>query len=299
MLLSTENGALRERTGEQKAIELYARVGFDAIDYGFTPWLERGEMPWNRSGYAGYAREVSQIAEDNGIRFNQAHGPLAFDFGRLPDFDAEILPLNIRCMECCALMGIPQVVVHPLHFLPYPAERQRTWDMNMEYFHKLLPYAREFGVKIALENMFGRNARRGILSGDFLGCASEFGAFFDALNDPQFVCVVDTGHCTFTDETPGEMIRRMGSRVTGLHINDNLYRTDDHLVPGAGKIDWDDVVRALAETGYAGDMTLEVLWPYDAFDDTFLETAAKYLHDVGRYLIRKFEEYSARTDAAT
>jgi len=292
MILSTENGALRERIGERKAIVMYARVGFDAIDYGFTPWLERGEMHWNRSDYREYAKEVNKIAEDNGIYFNQAHGPLVYDLSKLPDYDAEILPLNIRCMECCAMLNIPQMVVHPLHFLPYPEKKQETWEMNLEFYHKLLPYAKEFGVKIALENMFSRNLRRGILNGDFLGYADEFNAFVDELNDPMFCCVVDTGHCTFTDETPGQMIRKMGSRVTGLHINDNLYRTDDHLVPGAGKIDWHDTMKALAETHYTGDMTLEVLWPYDAFDDSFLESATKYMHDVGRYLIRKFEEYS-------
>ena len=51
-------------------------------------------------------------------------------------------------------------------------------------------------------------------------------------------------------------------------------------------------MKALAEARYTGDMTLEVLWPYDAFDDSFLETATRYMHDVGQYLIRKFEEYS-------
>ena len=294
MILSTENGALRERIGERKAIELYGKVGFDAIDYGFTPWLERGEMPWNRDDYAKYAAEVNKIAQDNGVFFNQAHGPLVYDTSKLPDFDAEIMPLNIRCMECCALMNIPQMVVHPLHFMPYPQARRKTWELNIEFYNKLLPYAKEFGVKLALENMFSPDKRRGILKGDFLGYADEFNAFFDELNDPQFVCVVDTGHCAFTEETPGQMIRKMGKRIAGLHINDNMFRSDDHLVPGAGKIDWDDVVKALAEIGYEGDMTLEVLWPYDAFDDSFLESATKYMHDVGRYLIRKFDEYSEK-----
>lgn len=292
MILSTENSALAPRIGERKAIELYAKVGFDAIDYGFTPMLERGEMEWNRNTFRLYADEVNQIANDNGIFFNQAHGPLLFHFEFLPDFSKEILPLNIRSLECCSLLGIPHMVVHPIHNIPGIHSYNDLWNINLEYFNLLLPYAKEFNVKLALENMFRYDKKRGTLTGSFLSNSEEYIRFYEALNDPFILCLVDTGHCTFTDETPGDMIRKLANRVKGLHINDNLFRTDDHLVPGAGLIDWNDVMKALAEINYTGDMTLEVLWPYRAFDDSFLEPATKYMHDVGRYLIRKFEEFS-------
>ena len=117
MILSTENGALRERVGERKAIEILAKAGFDAIDYTFTPWMERGEMPWNGNDYVSYAKEVNQIAKDNGIHFNQAHASFIFHTSYLPDWNREIMPLQIRCMEACALLGIPHMVVHPVHHL--------------------------------------------------------------------------------------------------------------------------------------------------------------------------------------
>ena len=78
MILSTENGALRSLVGERRAIEILAKAGFDAIDYTFTPWMERGEMPWNRDGYQDYAKEVVQMAKDNGVYFNQAHAPFIY-----------------------------------------------------------------------------------------------------------------------------------------------------------------------------------------------------------------------------
>ena len=119
MILSTENGALRSLVGERRAIEILAKAGFDAIDYTFTPWMERGEMPWNRDGYQDYAKEVVQMAKDNGVYFNQAHAPFIFHTSYLPDWNREILPMQIRCMEACALLGIPHMVVHPVHHLPY------------------------------------------------------------------------------------------------------------------------------------------------------------------------------------
>ena len=291
MKLSTENGALRPRLGERKTIELLAKAGFDAIDYGFSPWLERGEMVWNTDRYAAYAKEVRQMAEDNGVFFNQAHGPFVFDTSLFPDYTKQVLPLFQRCFEACALLGVPHMVVHPIHHLPYKGNEKTMWDINMEFYQLLLPFAREFGVKIALENMYQYDPRRGVLTRDVFAVPERYAAFYDELNDPNFICLVDTGHCGIVGEDAARMLRVMGSRVKALHVNDNLFRTDDHVVPGHGHMDWNSVTRALADIGYAGDITFEVLNIYRAYDDEFLPVSAKYLHDVGRYLIRKIEEF--------
>ena len=302
MVLSTENGALRERVGERKAIEILARAGFDAIDYTFTPWMERGEMPWNKDGYQAYAKEVNAIAQDNGVFFNQAHAPFLFHTSYLPDWNREILPLQIRCMEACALLGIPHMVVHPVHHLPYNRHGQAgqtnadtIWALNQEYYRLLQPYAKQFGVKICLENMFGEDARRGCLVPDMFSNPHEYAQFFDGLeNTDDFICCIDTGHAGIVGEDAGDTIRVMGNRVKALHINDNDFRSDGHLIPCQGKIDWEDVVQALAQVHYAGDFTFEALHLYEGFREEFYPTAAKYLHDVGRYLIERFESYAAQ-----
>lgn len=79
MNLSTENSFLRPHVGERGAIELLAKAGFDAIDYGFSPMLERKKSPFCSHQYLTYAEEISKIAQDNGVYFNQAHGPFVFD----------------------------------------------------------------------------------------------------------------------------------------------------------------------------------------------------------------------------
>lgn len=301
MILSTENGALRERVGERRAIEILASAGFDAIDYTFTPWMERGEMPWNGDGYAAYAKEVNQIAQDNGVRFNQAHAPFIFHTSFLPDWNREILPLQLRCMEACALLGIPHMVVHPVHHLPYNRHGRAgetnadiIWKLNQEYYHLLQPYAKRFGVKICLENMFGEDARRGCIVPDMFSSPQEYAQFYDSLEDTDnFICLVDTGHSGIVGEDAGDTIRVLGSRLKALHINDNDFRSDGHLIPFQGKIDWEDVMKALAEADYQGDFTFEALHLYEGFCEEFYPVSAKYLHDVGRYLIGRFEHYRA------
>lgn len=291
MIVSTENGALRPRLGERRTIELLAKAGFDAVDYGFSPWLERGEMVWNTDEFERYGREVRRMAEDNGVYFNQAHGPFVFDTSLFPDYTKQVLPLFERCFEACALLGAPHMVVHPIHHLPYKGNEDRMWQINMEFYHMLLPYARQSGVKIALENMYQYDPRRGVLTRDVFAVPERYAAFYDELNDPHFICLVDTGHCGIVGEDAARMLRVMGSRVKALHVNDNLFRTDDHVVPGHGLMDWNAVTKALADIGYEGDITFEVLNIYRSYDESFLLTSARYLCDVGRYLAEKIESY--------
>lgn len=297
MKVSTENGALRALTSERRAIEILAGAGFDAIDYTFTPWMERGEMPWNGDNYKEYAKEVNMMMEDNGIVFNQAHAPFIFHTSYLPDWNREIIPLQVRCMESCALLGIPHMVVHPVHHLPYTRNKKVIWDLNREYYRLLQPYAKEFGVKVSLENMFGLDERNNRYVTDMFADPNEYVKFYDELEDTDnFICLVDTGHSYIVGEDAADTIRVLGSRVKGTHINDNSFIGDDHLIPYDGRIDWEEVMKALAEVGYQGDLTFEALHLYEGFNESFYRTRAKYLCDVGKYLVSRFEAYLAENN---
>lgn len=294
MKLSTENKGLRYRVGERKAIEILAGVGFDAIDYTFTPHMEVGDMPWTGDGYKEYAKEVKKIADDNGVVFNQAHSPFIFNFDYLPDFNRGIMPLQIRCMESCALLGIPRMAVHPLYDRPYRHEnRKLLWDLNVEYFNLLKPYAKQYGVKMSLENLFDIDPVRNYYVETMFSDPYELAKFYDELNDREnFDVLVDTGHCGITGTGCGDFLRIMKDRVKALHVHDNSNRGDDHLMPYDGDLDWDDIMKSLAEIGYDGDLTFEALYPYDKIDISLCTAKAKYLHDVGRCLIAKFDAYS-------
>lgn len=293
MLLSTENKGLRYRVGERRAIEILARVGFDAIDYTFTPHMEVGDMPWTSDNYLEYAKEVKRMADDNGIIFNQAHAPFIFDMRYLPDLDKQIIPMQVRCMECCAILNIPRMVVHPLYDTPYRGEnRKRLWDLNMEYYSRLQPYAKQYGVKVSLENLFDMDKRGNYYMDTVLSDSAEMARFYDELGDTEcFDIVVDVAHSGLVGGDAANDIRTLGKRVQGLHISDNDFTSDSHLVPYEGKMDWDGIMKALADVGYTGDLTFEALHPFENIDISLCESKAKYLHDVGRCLIDKFNQY--------
>jgi len=49
-----------------------------------------------------------------------------------------------------------------------------------------------------------------------------------------------------------------GGRLITTHLQDNHGARDEHLPPGDGAIDWEDVAAALREIGYPGCLMLEL-----------------------------------------
>lgn len=293
MKLSTETGELMKLKEDRKAVEITAKAGFDCMDFTFWTWVPVKDHPLWDSDWRTRIRNLRKYADDNGVFYNQAHAPFRFNKEYLPDFTKEVFPLLERTFEACAILGVPKVVVHPFHFAPYLSNKDYLYSVNMEMFQKLAPLAAAHDVKISLENMFDFDSVSNSFGPSMFSDPYVYRDFYDKLgNRDVFTCCVDTGHCNLTWQKPEDMIRILGDRVSVLHINDNRMRGDDHILPYTGLTQWDPVLQALAETGYEGEFTFEVLRLYDSsFDDDMLLTSARYLCDTGRHMIRRLESF--------
>ena len=86
-------------------------------------------------------------------------------------------------------------------------------------------------------------------------------------------------------------------RLKALHLHDNDGREDMHVLPlteGTGKVDWDALLKALADIGYEGDFTYKVNNSFVSAlmqDEDVLLAKLKYAVAVGRNMIAKFEQY--------
>ena len=283
-----------ERCGERGTLEMMAKAGFDAIDYTFCNWMEEGVSPWTKNDAVDHAKELRRIADGCGICFHQTHAPFRFDPSHISDWHREMIPMIVRSMELSALLGAPHIVVHPLHHVPYAQNREYLWNLNQDYYRELLPYARQFGINIALENLVERTPppERQLVK-TLCSEPREYAAFYDALNaEEQMVCCVDTGHAVLGGESAAEMIRVLGRRVKALHIHDNDLVSDKHWMPYQGKIDWNAVLRALVDVDYSGDFTFEVLdTVFGKYDENDFPIVLRFLHDLGRSMIGKLEAY--------
>ncbi len=258
MKISTEINSAARLIGEEKAIELYAKAGFDAWDFSMfsmcrydwrTKKLLKNDHPLSGPDYLAFARKLKQIGLDNGIHCNQSHAPF-------PTSLPEIRGYLKRAIECTAEAGGSICIIHP--------DNNKTPEENADMYFELLPFAKACGVRIATENMWNWDNEKDCAS--FAACATpdSFNAHLDAVSDDHFVACLDIGHAEMRglDTSAPEMIRALGSRLKALHIHDNDKWHDSHNIPFSMDIDFSEIIQALKDIHYDGYLTLEA--------DTFL-----------------------------
>jgi sugar phosphate isomerase/epimerase len=71
----------------------------------------------------------------------------------------------------------------------------------------------------------------------------------------------DTGHAWAAGEGILRIPERLGKRIIGTHLCDNFGHENLSLRPGAGSIDWPQLIRALIATDYDGAWDIEIICP--------------------------------------
>ena len=284
MKVSTEIGSIATLVGEEKAVELVAKSGFDAWDFSMFDMCEKNAKgllvptnhPTAQDDYLAFARKLKQIGLDNGIVCNQGHAPF-------PSSPKSIYYLK-RAIECVAEAGGDICIIHPMN--------NGTPGENAEMYLELLPFAKEYNVKIATENMW--NWKPFHKHSCFAACATpeSFNAHLDAVNDDYFVACLDIGHAEMkgSDTTAAEMIRGLGNRLKALHIHDNDKLHDSHQIPFSMNIDFTSVINALKEVNYGGYLTLEASSYLDNFSKEKVPEGVKDLYNAVDKLRIMFEE---------
>ena len=284
MKLVTTNGPLTKKRGYDfiKATDIIKNAGFDGYDHSMC--IREDKTEWFLSDeYFSEIKELKNHADKLGLPCLQAHAP----FG-----DAQkLLPSIIRSIEYAAYLGAEIIIVHPeTDNMNYYENKDKLFEKNMDYYRTLIAYAKKFGIKIAVENMFGWDRSTHIHLENPCSHSDEFAKYIDTLNSEYITACVDTGHAHLMYERPETMLKQLGNRVGALHVHDNTALDDAHQIPYFGTINWDNVCKALAEINYTGNFTFESnSFTNQYMDDDFIPIAYKYLEQVGRSLIKKIE----------
>ena len=192
-------------------------------------------------------------------------------------------------------MGAKCIVVHPIHYWRYRGNEEEIFKKNMDFYRSLIPICKDYNIKVGIENMFQRDKLRGnYIIHDTCSTTTEFCKYIDTLDSEYMVACLDVGHVGLpsTHIEAWDFIRILGhDRLQALHIHDNDYTNDQHLVPYAGKIDWMQVTKALGEINYSGDFTYECFIDKMAYqmDSETYPVALSYVAQIGRHLINSVE----------
>ena len=269
MKISTSTSHLAKALGHKKALEIIAKAGFDCADMYFNYMAKGEDDAFLQPGAKELCKDLRKQAEDLGIYFNQAHAPYSMNHNPWLEGQREDILRRYRvAFELAGILGVRNMVVHPLHCMNYLNNDPR-WilEQNVEYYSTLLPYAKDAGVKIAIENMWQRNKYNKHITLSVCSSAYELRDYVDACNQvsPDFVACLDVGHCILTGHDPVNAVEVLGQRLDALHIHDVDGVSDNHDAPLTyGTVDFAGVVEALRRVNYKGEFTLEVLGAYTA-----------------------------------
>lgn len=290
MLLSSSHSLFARKmpdTPTEELLGFMADAGFDAIDFSFHVRKEYHDE--TTDGELGKAKflEWRKIAEDRGLVFNQAHAP---EGSSSPDMERTVRRFHEirRAIRNASYLGIPIIVVHPVQHLPYheAGVPEQLFEWNMQFYNALKPYAEEYGVKIAVENMWQQP--NGKIDHSTCSRPEEFVRYIDELNSDCFVACLDIGHAPLVGVDPCDLIRALGKdRLKALHVHDVDGLDDLHTLPYFSKINWDGVCAALKEIGYTGDFTFEANSFVTPLPTELVLPAAKFMVATGRHLVDK------------
>ena len=294
MLFSTESYSMMRKLGIEQGIKTLMDAGFPALDMSF--FLSLSEF-YEHPHPMELAKRLRTEADARGVIFNQAHAPFNPKDTVLENCSTHFP----RVFEFASILGVRNIVVHPIETQNYQKDPQEAFEINMKYYRSIAPLARENGLRIAIENMWMRHPRQKNLIVDST-CAdpAELCLYYDTLNDPDiFTICLDLGHVALCGREPADMIRAIGSeRLGAIHAHDVDYLNDVHTLPGLSKLDYDAIARALAEIDYKGDFTLECDTFLTNLPNEVVPDAARLMSAIARHWANKIEEYKREKENA-
>jgi len=280
MKLTIANDAVYKKVGEAESYRLIKEAGFDGVD---LQCIDKKDSDILLNDHREEAKKTKQMIEDSGLICNLAHAPFRkLFYGMNFDFTEPIYQELVNSIEYAAIAGAKLVVVHGI-LTPLSAKSAQSMEYNYKFFKSLAPYAKDFGIKLAIENV-----------AEALPYPYQMRQMLDMLDDPCFAALLDTGHSRLCYVAPQHFIRDMPrGTIQGLHIQDmrGIEGQDDHLLPGMGKLKWDEILKALAEVDYDGDFNMEVHGFLKCFEAEALPAALKLSEQVGRSCIEKIEQF--------
>ena len=270
-------------TTAAKLVEL----GYDAIDVGLCRVIYHDDpYPHNplldEDDYESRLDEYIEECRRLGLTIATSHIPYRFNYADPTSEDYEYkYAMTCRALRASEYMGAEWTVVH-----------MKTAPETIAYVRRLVADSGVSRIGIAIENINGYPLEDLIEACDTL----------EAEGYRVGVCF-DTGHChlnKYYDYDVADSIRLLGKRIKMLHVHDNNYRMDQHTLPYLGKINWDEVTKALGEIDYTGDFTYELtgeLIP-KAMNEDFVPVTVKYMADLGRHLCGMVEKYRKQATPA-
>ncbi len=205
--------------GCAEAFALASRLGYDGVEV----------MVWN-DPVSQDVGALAQLSQHYDVPVLAVHAPTLLLTQRV--WSREPWPKIEKAAELAAALGAQTVVAHP------PFRWQREYAAG--FVNGVGEIAARLGVRIAVENMYPwRAGNREVMA---------YAPGWDPTEHAYSDVTLDLSHTATAGNDALEMARRLGDRLSHLHLADGTGSAkDEHLVPGRGTQPCSEVLALLAE----------------------------------------------------
>lgn len=280
------------------------KAGFKYIDLSFWSRYLSGS-PYFTTDNEVIADEYKRELEALELIPVQSHEPFGNSMGNDDGrFYFKKTPLSI---DLAGKIGIPSITLH-VGISTTPMGHEEYMEKQAEIFKKLIPYAEKYGTRLLIENTAWKKSDVNLADAD------DLIEMLDRIDHPLFGVCWDTGHANLCNLDQYAELKKLGSRLEGLHVHDNYggVRTPDcdlHQYPYWGNVNFDGVITALLEIGYKGTFNFEVDSPVrrvspipfikDGVEQKKLEMMSPelrlqmetYLYAIGKQMLEAYDCY--------
>ena len=305
MKIGVQSGYAYSDADFESGLLMLKEAGFDAVDFNIDNKISVRELvdSGKNDFFSKSLNEIlefykpqKQAADKAGITYCQMHAPFPVYIDDNAKANEALTDSVIKCMAVCELFECPYLIVHPIARPEWTLEEQKK--LNIDYYTMLIPYAKKYGVKICLENMFYGHfgtIREAVCSNPY-----ETVDYIDTLNEIAgeeiFAFCLDVGHATLLGRNMRQLINVLGNRIQTLHIHDNDGRSDLHMQPfaysrGNGYVtDWQGLIDGLRDIGYNGVLSFETYNCIRFLPKELKAPMLKYIASVGKYFANEITE---------
>ncbi len=241
-------------------------AGFDGVEVALD---EAGELSLTTSEKDVLA--IADQAKNAGIELYSVACGLYWDYwltADCPNERAKAKDIVKRQLDVAKLLGCETILVipgcvnadfaNPDKVVDYKTAYERSFEALFE----LKGYAEKVGVSIGLENVWNK----------FLVSPMEMRDFIDKLGSDYVGSYLDIGN-TLANGFPEHWVRILSDKIKKVHFKDyrkvagGLHGFVDLL---AGDVNYPEVMKALAEVGYDGWVSAEMIPNYKYYTEAII-----------------------------
>jgi sugar phosphate isomerase/epimerase len=241
-----------DRLDREHLVEIAAH-GFDAVEV----FAVKSHFDY-RDRRAAIA--LAEWLDDTRLKLHSMHAPIARDYVRgawqenlsLAAHDEArrkaAVEEALATLEVAAAVPYATLVLHGGVPEPYGSAADNHLASMVKSLEELAPAAARHGVRLAVE----------VIPNAISTAAALVQLVESEVANRVLGICMDVGHARLMGDVV-EAIETCSGHLITTHLHDNRGRSDDHLVPGKGVIDWDAAMLAFQKIGYDGAWMFELM----------------------------------------